>query len=122
MKIYEIVFSATGRTQIVTDIISSVFEGDKTKLDISSPNFKYKLYDIPQDSFCTCSIGIPLSIAIVAIVLLNLCGCTLFIFASLPKFLIAISTPDIPNRLYGFIYFFFCSVDNIASPLLSDVI
>ena len=49
--------------------------------------------------FWTCSIGIPLSIAFVATVLLNLCGWTLFIpslFAILRK---AISTPLIFNLL-----------------------
>ncbi len=58
MKIYEITFSATGRTQKVTDIISSVFEGDKTRVDISNPNFKDKIYEISQDSFCIVSVPV----------------------------------------------------------------
>lgn len=58
MKIYEITFSATGRTQKVTDIISSVFEGDKTRIDISNPNFKDKIYEISQDSFCIVSVPV----------------------------------------------------------------
>lgn len=50
MNLYEIVFSATGRTQKVTDIVSSVFDENKIKIELSNPNFKEKLYDIPQDS------------------------------------------------------------------------
>ncbi len=58
MKLYEIVFSATGRTQRVTDIVSSVFEGEKTKLDLSTQDFKDRLYDIPQDSFCIVAVPV----------------------------------------------------------------
>ncbi len=50
--------------------------------------------------FCTCSIGIPLSIAFVANVRRNLCGC-IFIFSFLPIFLKAISIPLISNLLNG---------------------
>jgi len=50
----------------------------------------------------TCSIGIPLSIAFVANVLLNLCGCTLSNPIFLPIFLSIISTPLISSLSYGF--------------------
>ena len=50
--------------------------------------------------FCTCSIGMPLSIAFVANVRRNLCGC-IFIFSFLPIFLKAISIPLISNLLNG---------------------
>ena len=50
----------------------------------------------------TCSIGIPLSIAFVANVLLNLCGCTLSSPIFLPIFLSIISTPLISSLSYGF--------------------
>ncbi len=51
--------------------------------------------------FCTCSIGIPLSIAFVANVLLNLWGWIFDIFSFFPIFLSRISTPLIFNLLYG---------------------
>ena len=50
---------------------------------------------------CTCSIGIPLSIAFVATVLLNLCGWTLEIPNLLPNCLNLISTPLIFNLSCG---------------------
>ena len=52
--------------------------------------------------FCTCSIGMPLSIAFVAKVLLNLCGCTLPNPMFFPIFFNTVSTPLICKRLYGF--------------------
>ena len=55
------------------------------------------------NSLWTCSIGIPLSIAFVAIVLLNLCRCIFLISASLPRLRILFSTPGISNRLWGFL-------------------
>lgn len=58
MNLYEIVFSATGRTQKVTDIVSSVFDENKIKIDLSNPDFKEKLYDIPQDSLCIISVPV----------------------------------------------------------------
>jgi len=50
----------------------------------------------------TCSIGIPLSMAFVANVLLNLCGCTLSNPIFLPIFRSIISTPLISSLSYGF--------------------
>ena len=51
--------------------------------------------------FCTCSIGIPLSIARVAMVLRNLCGCILLRLRLPPNCRIRISTPLIFNLSYG---------------------
>ena len=51
--------------------------------------------------FCTCSIGIPLSIALVAIDRRNLCGWILSRFNFRPSFRSLISTPLIFSRSYG---------------------
>lgn len=58
MEIYEIVFSATGRTQKVVDIISSVFSGEKTKIDLSNYNTKDKNYDLSKDCFCIVAVPV----------------------------------------------------------------
>lgn len=58
MKLYEIVFSATGRTQKATDIVCSVFNEHKIKIDLSNPNFKETVYDIQQDSLCIVSVPV----------------------------------------------------------------
>ena len=47
--------------------------------------------------------GIPLFIACVASVLLNLWGCTLFMFVFCPSFCSVFSIPVIPRRLCGFL-------------------
>ena len=52
-------------------------------------------------SCCNCSIGIPLSIAIVASVRLNLCGCTLLSPNCFPNSLRRTSTPPIFNLSCG---------------------
>ena len=43
MNLYEIVFSATGRTQKVVDIISSVFGKEKNRIDLSELNSDWSL-------------------------------------------------------------------------------
>ncbi len=50
--IYELVFSATGRTEKVLDIISGRFEGEKTRLDLSATDFAGDKYSITADDFC----------------------------------------------------------------------
>jgi len=35
--VYELLFSATGRSAKVADIIAAEFEGEKTRLDLSDP-------------------------------------------------------------------------------------
>lgn len=51
--------------------------------------------------FCTCSMGIPLSIALVAMDLRNLCGWIRSSCSFLPRLRSRISTPLIFNRSYG---------------------
>ena len=58
------------------------------------------IWECPSN-FCTCSIGMPLSIALVAIVLRNLCGCILTKFNEFPSSRRRISTPLIFNLSYG---------------------
>ena len=67
------------------------------------------------NSLWTCSIGIPLSIALVAIVLLNLWGCTFLISDSRPSLRILFSTPVIPILLWGFL------IDTKRAGLLSSL-
>ena len=52
MNLYEIVFSATGRTRKVVDIISSVFGKEKNRIDLSELNSENKIYNILEDSLC----------------------------------------------------------------------
>ncbi len=58
MKIYEIVFSATGRTQKVVDIISSVFTEEKEKINLCEVNSKDKIYNISEDSLCIVAVPV----------------------------------------------------------------
>lgn len=51
-------------------------------------------------SCCSCSIGIPLSIAIVASVRRNLCGCTFVIPRRFPRLRSRTSIPPTVNRVY----------------------
>lgn len=50
--IYELVFSATGRTEKVLDIISGRFDGERTRIDLSATDFDYDKYNITADDFC----------------------------------------------------------------------
>ncbi|MBQ8604178.1 MAG: 4Fe-4S binding protein [Oscillospiraceae bacterium] len=50
--IYELLFSATGRTEKVLDIISGRWEGEKIRLDLSSPEFDGSRYNITAEDFC----------------------------------------------------------------------
>ena len=58
MKLYEIVFSATGRTQKVVDVISSVFGKEKNRIDLSELNSESKIYNISEDSFCIIAVPV----------------------------------------------------------------
>ena len=58
MKLYEIVFSATGRTQKVVDVISSVFTEEKEKIDLGEINSEEKIYNISEDSFCIIAVPV----------------------------------------------------------------
>ncbi len=58
MKIYEIVFSATGRTQKVVDVISSVFTGEKEKFNLCEVTSKDKVFNILEDSFCIVAVPV----------------------------------------------------------------
>ena len=49
MNLYEIVFSATGKTQKVVDIISSVFGKEKNRIDLSELNSENKIYNISEN-------------------------------------------------------------------------
>ena len=58
MKIFEIVFSATGRTQKVVDIISSVFTEEKYKIDLSKYNPENKIYNLSKNDFCIVAVPV----------------------------------------------------------------
>ena len=58
MKLYEIVFSATGRTQKVVDSISPIFAEEKIKIDLSEPNAENKIYNFSEDSFCIVAVPV----------------------------------------------------------------
>ena len=58
MNLYEIVFSATGRTQKVVDIISSVFGKEKNRIDLSELNSENKIYNILEDSLCIVAVPV----------------------------------------------------------------
>ena len=58
MKIFEIVFSATGRTKKVVDIISSVFTEEKQKIDLSEYNTENKIYNLSEDDFCIVAVPV----------------------------------------------------------------
>ena len=58
MNLYEIVFSATGRTQKVVDIISSVFGREKNRIDLSELNSENKIYNISENSLCIVAVPV----------------------------------------------------------------
>ena len=58
MNLYEIAFSATGRTQKVVDIISSVFGKEKNRIDLSELNSENKIYNILKDSLCIVAVPV----------------------------------------------------------------
>ena len=58
MKLYEIVFSATGRTQKVVDVISSVFGKEKNRIDLIELNSESKIYNISEDNFCIIAVPV----------------------------------------------------------------
>lgn len=58
MKIYEITFSATGRSQKVADIISSAFSKEKQQLDLSNYATKDNKYTLSKDDFCIITVPV----------------------------------------------------------------
>ena len=50
--IYELVFSATGRTEKVLDVISGRWDGEKTRIDLSDPKLEGSRYNITAEDFC----------------------------------------------------------------------
>ena len=58
MNLYEIAFSATGRTQKVVDIISSVFGKEKNRIDLRELNSENKIYNILEDSLCIVAVPV----------------------------------------------------------------
>ncbi len=50
--IYELLFSATGRTEKVLDIVSGSWTGEKQRLDLSDPDFDGSRYNITAEDFC----------------------------------------------------------------------
>ena len=50
--IYELLFSATGRSAKVADIIAAEFEGGKTRLDFSDPALSAGDYSFTREDFC----------------------------------------------------------------------
>lgn len=58
MEICEIVFSATGRTKKVADIITSVFNNKKYEIDLSEYNNENKMYNLSKDTFCIVAVPV----------------------------------------------------------------
>ena len=56
--LYEIVFSATGRTQKVVDSISPIFAKEKIKIDLSELNAENKICNLSKDSFCIVAVPV----------------------------------------------------------------
>lgn len=56
IKLYEIVFSATGRTQKIADIISSEFENEIVKIDLSKVNLR--AITIEENSICIIAVPV----------------------------------------------------------------
>ena len=50
--IYELLFSATGRSAKVADIIAAEFEGGKTRLDLTDPALSAGDYSFTREDFC----------------------------------------------------------------------
>lgn len=55
---YEILFSATGRSEKVLKIISDNFEGPKERIDLSNPNLDVKKYNINKDDLCIICVSV----------------------------------------------------------------
>ena len=56
--IYEILFSATGRTEKVLNIISEKWSGEKVRIDLSDPHMDESKYNITKDDFCIIAVSV----------------------------------------------------------------
>lgn len=58
MSFYNIVFSATGRTQSVAEIVSSVWEEPKTLVDVTRTDFDGSALQLTQEDVCLVAMGV----------------------------------------------------------------
>lgn len=58
MSFYNIVFSATGRTQSVAEIVSSVWEEPKTLVDVTKADFDGSSLQLTQEDVCLVAMGV----------------------------------------------------------------
>lgn len=58
MSLYEIVFSATGRTQRVVDTFSCVWNTEKVKIDLSKPETEEKIYRLEKEDVCIVAVPV----------------------------------------------------------------
>lgn len=58
MSFYNIVFSATGRTQSVAEIVSSVWEEPKTLVDVTKADFDGSALQLTQEDVCLVAMGV----------------------------------------------------------------
>jgi len=56
--IYELLFSATGRSEKVMNIISSRWDEDKTRIDLSSQDMAGDIYNITAEDFCILTVPV----------------------------------------------------------------
>ena len=56
--IYEILFSATGRTEKVLNIISKKWSGEKVRIDLSNPHLNVSEYNITENDFCIIAVSV----------------------------------------------------------------
>lgn len=58
MKFYNMVFSATGRTDNIVKIFGDEWDCEKQYLDLADPNFDGSLYDIRPDDLCLIAVPV----------------------------------------------------------------
>lgn len=58
MKLYEIVFSATGRTRAVAEILSGVWDCPKVQIDLSDPRFDPAAWEIGAEDVCIVAVSV----------------------------------------------------------------
>lgn len=56
MKLYEIYFSPTGGTEKVTDILSSVWDCERVKIDLCDMKEDFSKYELSKDDMCIISV------------------------------------------------------------------
>lgn len=56
--IYQLLFSATGRSKKVMDIIAGQWEGEKIEIDLSDPDFDEKKYNFTKEDFYILTVSV----------------------------------------------------------------